>query len=115
MHAGCRVFRPSDHIDMAPVIDDALVRRVVTAQFPQWSSLPVRSVETAGWDNGTFRLGEHMIVRLPRTAAYAVQVEKEQRWLSETRTSASSSNSNASGDRRAGGCLSLEVVHLPMD
>jgi len=69
------------HIDMPPVIDDALVRRLVTAQFPQWGSLSVWSVETAGWDNSTFHLGEHMIVRLPRTAAYAPQVEKEQRWL----------------------------------
>jgi aminoglycoside phosphotransferase (APT) family kinase protein len=66
---------------MAPVIDDALVRRLVTAQFPQWKDLPVRSVETAGWDNRTFHLGEHMIVRLPRAAAYAAQVEKEHRWL----------------------------------
>ena len=66
---------------MAPVIDDALVRHLVTAQFPQWSGLPVRSVETAGWDNRIFHLGEHMIVRLPRAAAYATQVEKEHRWL----------------------------------
>ena len=66
---------------MVPVIDDALVRRLVTGQFPQWSGLPVRSVETAGWDNMTFQLGEHMIVRLPRAAAYAVEVEKEHRWL----------------------------------
>jgi len=66
---------------MEPLIGDALVRRLVTAQFPQWSDLPVRSVETAGWDNRNFHLGQHMIVRLPRTAAYAAQVEKEQRWL----------------------------------
>ncbi len=66
---------------MAPVIDDALVRRLVTAQFPQWKGLPVRSVETAGWDNRTFHLGDHMIVRLPQAAAYAAQVEKEHRWL----------------------------------
>jgi len=66
---------------MACVIDDALVRRLVTAQFPQWRHLPVRVVETAGWDNKTFRLGEQMIVRLPRAAAYAAQVEKEHRWL----------------------------------
>jgi len=66
---------------MARAIDDALVRRLVTAQFPQWKDLPVRSVETAGWDNRIFHLGEHMFVRLPRAAAYAAQVEKEYRWL----------------------------------
>ena len=81
MHACVALLRPSDYIDMAPVIADALVRRLVMAQFPQWSGIPVRSVETAGWDNSTFHLGEHMIVRLPRTAAYEAQVEKEQRWL----------------------------------
>jgi aminoglycoside phosphotransferase (APT) family kinase protein len=66
---------------MTPVIDDALVRRLVTAQFPQWTGLPVQPVETAGWDNKTFHLGEHLIVRLPRAAAYAAQVEKEHQWL----------------------------------
>jgi aminoglycoside phosphotransferase (APT) family kinase protein len=66
---------------MAPVIDAALVRRLVAAQFPQWKGLPVRSVETTGWDNRTFHLGKHMVVRLPQAAAYAVQVEKEHRWL----------------------------------
>jgi aminoglycoside phosphotransferase (APT) family kinase protein len=71
----------SEDIDMAPVIDDALVRRLVTAQFPQWKALPVRSVETPGWDNKTFHLGEHMIVRMPQAAVYAAQVEKEHRWL----------------------------------
>jgi aminoglycoside phosphotransferase (APT) family kinase protein len=73
--------RRKDPIDTAPAIDDALVRRLVTAQFPQWRGLSVRPVETPGWDNCTFHLGEHMIVRLPRTAAYATQVEKEARWL----------------------------------
>ena len=66
---------------MAPVIDDALVCRLVTTQFPQWKDLPVRSVEPGGWDNRTFHLGNHMVVRLPRAAAYAPQVEKEHRWL----------------------------------
>ena len=66
---------------MAPVIDDALVCRLVTAQFPQWKDLPVRAVEPGGWDNKTFHLGDHMVVRLPQAAAYAMQVEKEHRWL----------------------------------
>lgn len=34
-----------------------------------------------GWDNRTFRLGDTLLVRLPSGAAYAGQVEKEQRWL----------------------------------
>ncbi len=64
-----------------PVIDDVLVRHLVSAQFPQWAQLPVQSVAVGGWDNKSFRLGEEMIVRLPSASAYAAQVEKEQRWL----------------------------------
>ena len=63
------------------VIDDALVRRLVTSQFPQWADLPVRPVAVSGWDNRSFHLGEYLIARLPSAQDYAVQVEKEQRWL----------------------------------
>jgi aminoglycoside phosphotransferase (APT) family kinase protein len=62
-------------------IDAALARRLVDAQFPQWSALPITGVEVDGWDNRTFRLGSELTVRLPTGAWYAKQVEKEQRWL----------------------------------
>lgn len=62
-------------------IDTALVRQLIAKQFPVWADLPIRPVEFGGWDNKTFHLGEHMTVRLPSGAAYAQQVEKEQRWL----------------------------------
>ncbi len=62
-------------------IDAALVRRLVSAQFPHWADLPVRPVEAGGVDNRTFHLGERMTVRLPSAAQYALQVEKEHRWL----------------------------------
>jgi len=72
----------TDKMDVEhPVIDDTLVRRMVAAQFPQWADLPVRSAEVGGRDNKTFRLGEHMIVRLPSAGDYSAQVEKEHRWL----------------------------------
>jgi aminoglycoside phosphotransferase (APT) family kinase protein len=70
-----------DKMDVEPVIDDMLVRRMVAAQFPQWADLPVRSAAVGGWDNKTFHLGEHMIARLPSAADYSAQVEKEHRWL----------------------------------
>ncbi len=66
---------------MAPRIDEALVRRLVAAQFPRWSHLPVRPVEPQGWDNRSFRLGEDLVVRLPSDAAYAAQPAREARWL----------------------------------
>ena len=63
------------------VIDQALARRLVDSQFPQWSHLPVTPVELDGWDNRTFRLGDELTVRLPSGDGYVGQVEKEQRWL----------------------------------
>jgi aminoglycoside phosphotransferase (APT) family kinase protein len=64
-----------------PAIDAVLVARLVAEQFPQWAGLPIRPVTLGGWDNRTFHLGERMTVRLPSAGRYAVQVEKEQRWL----------------------------------
>src|ERR1700688_1323514 len=62
-------------------IDVALVCHLVATQFPQWADLPIKPVESSGWDNRTFHLGEHMTVRLPSAARYAAQVEKEHEWL----------------------------------
>ncbi|WP_331371525.1 aminoglycoside phosphotransferase family protein [Sinorhizobium chiapasense] len=62
-------------------IDASLVTRLIAAQFPRWAHLPISPVRFGGWDNRTFHLGSHMTVRLPSAAPYALQVEKEQRWL----------------------------------
>jgi aminoglycoside phosphotransferase (APT) family kinase protein len=62
-------------------ITPELVSRLVASQFPQWADLPVRPVEVDGWDNATFRLGQHMSVRLPSSPAYVEGVAKEHRWL----------------------------------
>ncbi|MEV0732614.1 aminoglycoside phosphotransferase family protein [Polymorphospora sp. NPDC050346] len=62
-------------------IDAALVRRLIAAQFPQWSDLPVAPVEVDGWDNRTYRLGDDMTVRLPTAAGYVPAVAKEDEWL----------------------------------
>lgn len=58
-----------------------LVRRLIASQFPQWADLPVEPVIPGGWNNWTFRLGEHLVVRLRSAERYVAQVEKEQRWL----------------------------------
>ncbi|WP_405089467.1 aminoglycoside phosphotransferase family protein [Micromonospora sp. NBC_01392] len=62
-------------------IDAALVRALVAAQFPQWAHLPVTAVARQGWDNRTFRLGEHLLARLPSAEGYVPGVAKEDRWL----------------------------------
>lgn len=64
-----------------PPIDASLARSLVADQFPQWAELPLGSVSRSGWDNRTFRLGQHMLVRMPSSADYAGQVKKEHRWL----------------------------------
>lgn len=62
-------------------IDAALVERLLAAQFPRWAGLPVRVVERSGTDNVTFRVGDELAVRLPRTARNQGQVEQDLTWM----------------------------------
>lgn len=64
-----------------PVIDVALLHRLIDTQFPEYRGLPVRPVELDGWDNRTFRLGADLSVRLPSARGYLEQVAKEHEWL----------------------------------
>ncbi|MFJ6433924.1 aminoglycoside phosphotransferase family protein [Streptomyces sp. NPDC091416] len=64
-----------------PGTDDALVRRLIAAQFPRWSGLPVERVGAAGTSNAMYRLGADLVVRLPRTAGSAGDAAKEHHWL----------------------------------
>jgi len=68
------------HVDEA-AIDTALVRRLVSAQFPEWASLPIESVASSGTDNALYRLGDQLVARLPRIDSAAKQADKEHRWL----------------------------------
>lgn len=68
------------HVDEAE-IDQPLVERLIATQFPQWATLPIRPVRSAGTDNAMYRLGDEMAVRLPRTVRVTPQMEKEHRWL----------------------------------
>ena len=62
-------------------IDSALVERLLAEQFPQWAGLPARVVERSGTDNVTFRVGDELAVRLPRTVRNQGQVEKDLAWM----------------------------------
>jgi aminoglycoside phosphotransferase (APT) family kinase protein len=62
-------------------IDAALVTRLVAEQFPRWAELTVTQVASAGTDNAMYRLGDDMVVRLPRLPGGARQIGKEHRWL----------------------------------
>jgi aminoglycoside phosphotransferase (APT) family kinase protein len=56
------------------------VRGLLEAQHPDLARLTLRA-SGHGWDNVLFRLGDDLLVRLPRRAASAPLVEHEQRWL----------------------------------
>ena len=53
--------------------DAALVRRLIASQFPQWSELPIRPLAASGTVNSLFRLGDDMVVRLPRRTGHDVE------------------------------------------
>lgn len=58
------------------------MRRLLLAQHSDLAELPLRVV-AAGWDNVLARLGDDLVVRLPRRALAAELVAHEQRWLVE--------------------------------
>jgi aminoglycoside phosphotransferase (APT) family kinase protein len=59
----------------------SLVSRLLNTQFPQWADLPIEPVPSAGTDNALYRLGDDMVVRLPRIHWAVEQVDKEYQWL----------------------------------
>lgn len=64
-----------------PIINESLVYNLISSQFPHWKNLPIRPVAVSGWDNRTFHLGSHMLVRMPSAQDYELQVAKEHMWL----------------------------------
>jgi len=68
------------HADQVEVEAD-LVRRLVDAQFPAWSSLPLTAVAAHGTDHRLFRLGGELLVRVPVHAASAGQALTDAAWL----------------------------------
>jgi aminoglycoside phosphotransferase (APT) family kinase protein len=67
------------HDDEIPV-DEAAVRSLLRSQRPGWAELPLARAG-AGTENTMFRLGDDLLVRLPRTLAKAAPLRKEQEWL----------------------------------
>jgi aminoglycoside phosphotransferase (APT) family kinase protein len=62
-------------------VDDDLVRRLITEQFPQWAGLEVERFPSGGTVNAMYRLGEDMVVRLPLVQGGADDVVRERTWL----------------------------------
>jgi aminoglycoside phosphotransferase (APT) family kinase protein len=68
------------HDDEIP-IGTGLVRALVDRAMPQCAGLPVRRLESSGSSNALFRLGEQLLVRLPRQPGGSSVISKEARWL----------------------------------
>jgi aminoglycoside phosphotransferase (APT) family kinase protein len=62
-------------------IDEALVRRLLRGQYPDWADLALERVRSAGTDNAIYRLGPDRVIRLPRIRGARKQIEADQRWL----------------------------------
>jgi aminoglycoside phosphotransferase (APT) family kinase protein len=67
----------ADEVDTDP----SLVRRLVLSQFPHWADLAVEPVLPRGTDNANYRLGESLLVRLPRREDNVRPLAKEIEWL----------------------------------
>jgi hypothetical protein len=62
--------------------DAALVRPLLTAQFPSWAELPIEALPVGGTDNAIYRLGAELSVRLPRRREWTpASLDKEFEWL----------------------------------
>ncbi|HAY44220.1 MAG TPA: phosphotransferase [Micrococcaceae bacterium] len=61
-------------------IDLALVCRLIAQQLPKLAHLPVRYLAT-GWDNEVYRLGEDLLIRLPRRKLAEELGGREREWL----------------------------------
>jgi aminoglycoside phosphotransferase (APT) family kinase protein len=62
-------------------VEVELVRRLLAEQFPEWTDLRLEPVLPLGTDNANFRLGDELLVRLPRRPRTSVTLEKERHWL----------------------------------
>jgi aminoglycoside phosphotransferase (APT) family kinase protein len=66
--------------DAEVAIDAGLVQTLLREQHEDLASLPL--IETGeGWDNKLFRLGDDLVVRLPRRQVAADLIVHEQHWL----------------------------------
>jgi aminoglycoside phosphotransferase (APT) family kinase protein len=62
-------------------LDVRLVRSLVHSLSPSYDELPLRRLEASGSTNALFRLGDDLLVRLPRQPGGSTTIEKEERWL----------------------------------
>ena len=57
------------------------VNLLLANQFPQWRELTVQMLDREGADHVLFRLGNGLLIRMPKIARATRQVETDRRWL----------------------------------
>jgi aminoglycoside phosphotransferase (APT) family kinase protein len=62
-------------------IDVPLVRSLLEVSCPSYAGLRLRRLDASGSSNVLFRLGDDLLVRLPRQPGGTSAIETEQRWL----------------------------------
>jgi aminoglycoside phosphotransferase (APT) family kinase protein len=62
-------------------IDLPLVRALVDRTDPDLAALPLRQLQSSGSSNALFRLGDDLLVRLPRQLGGSAVIDKEVLWL----------------------------------
>jgi aminoglycoside phosphotransferase (APT) family kinase protein len=67
----------ADQVD----IDEAVARRLITAQLPRYARLPLHRVASGGTENAVFRLGSALTLRMPLTPGAVGGLLTEVRWL----------------------------------
>ncbi|EAP99366.1 putative aminoglycoside phosphotransferase [Janibacter sp. HTCC2649] len=66
-------------------VDLDTVGSFVAQQCPQWGHLPLRAMTTSGTEHTTYRLGDELLVRVPRDASSEAGLRKEIDWLPRLR------------------------------
>jgi aminoglycoside phosphotransferase (APT) family kinase protein len=62
-------------------VDISLVRRLVDRAFPEYASCDLKPMGDSGSSNALYRLGDKMLVRMPRQPGGGSGIDKEARWL----------------------------------
>lgn len=63
-------------------IDESVVRQLLQDQLPHFANLPIARVASSGTDNILFRLGEHLVLRMPQRESAVALLSKELDWIS---------------------------------
>ncbi len=62
------------------IFDEPVLLALLSDQHPDLAHLPLVEHD-AGWDNTLWRLGDDLLIRLPRRRVAARLTRNEQRWL----------------------------------